>query len=131
MTSDCCRIDDRAIYKITGAAEWREAEACGIYRGSADDLRDGFIHFSTATQLDVTARKYYIGRPDLLLVAFDPATLGPMLKWEPSRGGALFPHLYAQLETRLAAWVRPLSLDSEGVPRIEAALTGATERKNA
>ncbi len=131
MTSDCCRIDDGAIYKIASAAEWREAEAGGVYLGSADDLRDGFIHFSTATQLDVTARKYYTGRADLVLIAFGPAVLGPQLRWEPSRGGALFPHLYAPLETRLAAWVRPLPLDGDGVPCIGLVLTGATERKNA
>ncbi len=131
MTSDCCRIDGGAIYKISEVAEWRAAEAEGVYLGSADDVRDGFIHFSTAAQLEVTARKYFAGRPGLLLIAFDPATLGPELKWEPSRGGALFPHLHAPLPTGLASWIRPLPLDGDGVPRITETLAGAPDGKKA
>lgn len=121
-------LDGEAVYKIADVRAWREAAADGLYRGSADDIRDGFIHLSTAAQLDVTARKYFAGKPDLLLVAFDAAALGPALAWEPSRGGALFPHLYAALPVRLALWARPLPLDDDGVPQIAAVLeTGNDE----
>ena len=85
------------IYKICTAAEWREAERAGAYRGSAVDRRDGFIHFSTAEQAAETAAKWFAGQRDLVLVAVDADALGDALKWEPSRGGALFPHLYGEL----------------------------------
>src|SRR3974390_2568104 len=102
------------IYKIMTRAEWEEAEAAGVYRGSAHDARDGFIHFSAAAQLTETARKYFSGVPDLVLLAVDLNALGNSpspqpspargegaaphaLRWEPSRGGELFPHLYADL----------------------------------
>ena len=85
------------IYKICTADEWRDAERAGAYRGSAVDRRDGFIHFSTAEQAAETAAKWFAGQHDLVLVAVDAAALGDRLKWEPSRGGALFPHLYGEL----------------------------------
>ncbi|MCC2108816.1 MAG: DUF952 domain-containing protein, partial [Hyphomicrobiales bacterium] len=78
------------------------------------DLADGFIHFSTAAQVAETAAKHFAGQTDLLLVAIDGATLGDALKWEPSRGGALFPHLYAPLDPRAAISVRPLPLGADG-----------------
>jgi uncharacterized protein (DUF952 family) len=106
------------IYKLCGAAEWAEAASAGAYTGSADDRRDGFIHFSTAVQLAETARRYFSGRPDLVLVAFDAASLGERLKWEASRGGDLFPHLYAELPTTRALWVLKIDLDAAGVPII-------------
>ena len=96
--------DPAMIYKICTASEWREAEQAGAYRGSAVDRRDGFIHFSTAEQAAETASKWFTGLPDLLLVAVDAEALGVKLKWEPSRGGALFPHLYGELP--LAAVLR-------------------------
>lgn len=99
------------IYKICSQSEWQNAAAVGVYRGSADDLRDGFIHFSLAEQLRSTAAKWFAGRSDLLLVAFDPQSLGPQLRYEASRGGALFPHLYAELPTSLALAVHPLPWD--------------------
>ncbi len=111
-----------AIYKITGKQEWSNALRSGSFRGSPDDLRDGFIHFSTRDQLAGTARKHFFGRDDLLLIALDPASLGPALKWEPSRGGALFPHLYADFATASAVWVRELKLRADGEPDIDAAL---------
>lgn len=111
-----------AIYKITGKQEWSNALRSGSFRGSPDDLRDGFIHFSTRDQLAGTARKHFFGRDDLLLIALDPASLGPALKWEPSRGGALFPHLYADFATTSAVWVRELKLRADGEPDINAAL---------
>lgn len=85
------------IYKICDAPAWREAERDGVYRGSADDSRDGFIHFSTAEQLAGTLARHYAGKQGLLLIAIDADKLGPALRWEPSRGGALFPHLYGDL----------------------------------
>lgn len=85
------------IYKICDAAAWREAEQAGVYRGSADDARDGFIHFSTAAQLPGTLFKHYVGKTDLKVVAVDAEALGPALRFESSRGGDLFPHLYGEL----------------------------------
>jgi uncharacterized protein (DUF952 family) len=82
------------IYKIGSASLWRAAEKAGVFHGSEDDRRDGFIHFSTADQVEETAAKHFAGQADLLLIAVDSAKLGDALKWEPSRGGALFPHLY-------------------------------------
>jgi uncharacterized protein (DUF952 family) len=102
------------VYKICRAAEWDEAVRAGAYRGSPVDLGDGYIHFSTAEQVAATAAKHFAGQHDLLLVAVDPAALGPALKWEPSRGGALFPHLYADLPVSAALWVKPLPLDDQG-----------------
>jgi uncharacterized protein (DUF952 family) len=98
------------IYKICSAAEWRDAEAAGAYRGSAVDHRDGFIHFSTAEQARETAARYFAGQADLVLVAVDVAALGDALRWEPSRGGALFPHLYAELPLAAVTRVAPLPL---------------------
>ena len=102
------------IFKICTAAEWREAERAGVYRGSAVDLKDGFIHFSTAEQAAETAAKWFAGQRDLVLVAVDADTLGDKLKWEPSRGGALFPHLYGALELEQVQRVDALPLDDTG-----------------
>ncbi len=88
----------RTIYKICPATAWREAEQHGVFRGSADDLRDGFIHFSTASQVEGTARKHFSGQTGLLLIAIDADGLGDPLRWEVSRGGELFPHLYGELD---------------------------------
>ncbi|MGH6678052.1 MAG: DUF952 domain-containing protein [Bradyrhizobium sp.] len=86
------------IYKICAASAWREAERQGVYRGSADDGRDGFIHFSTAAQLGETARKHFSGQTELLLIAIDTEALGAALRWERSRNDELFPHLYGELD---------------------------------
>ena len=102
------------IYKICTAAEWREAERAGVYRGSAADHKDGFIHFSTAGQAAETAAKHFAGQRDLVLVAVDADTLGGKLNWEPSRGGALFPHLYGELELKAVLRVDPLPLGDTG-----------------
>ena len=110
------------IFKICSRSEWESASAAGAYKGSADDLRDGYIHLSTAGQAAETARKYFSNHRDLLLVAFDAATLGERLRWEPSRGGALFPHCYADLPTAEALGVQPLTLNGDGAPDIAAAL---------
>ncbi|CAN5295751.1 DUF952 domain-containing protein [soil metagenome] len=86
------------IYKICPASAWREAERQGVFRGSADDRRDGFIHFSTASQVAGTVAKHFAGQTGLFLIAVDADALGEALKWEPSRGGELFPHLYGDLD---------------------------------
>lgn len=96
------------IYKICERAEWREAERSRLYRGSAADRRDGFIHFSTAPQLAGTAAKHFAGQAALMLIAVDDASLGPTLKWESSRGGELFPHLYGPLSLDAVLWARLL-----------------------
>ena len=105
------------VYKIVDETEWREAERNCAYRGSPDDLRDGFIHLSFAGQIEVTAARHFRNRTGLLLVAFSAEALGPALKQEASRGGALFPHLYAELPTTAALWEKPMLLGDDGVPR--------------
>jgi uncharacterized protein (DUF952 family) len=102
------------IYKICPAALWRQAEAEGIFRGSPVDLQDGYIHFSTAEQAKETAAKHFAGESDLVLVAVDSQLLGAILQWEPSRGGALFPHLYSPLDPKDAISVVPLPLGVDG-----------------
>ena len=106
-----------AIYKICTAAEWAKAEAKGEFAGSAVDIADGFIHFSTAAQVKETARRHFAGQPDLVLVAVDPGSLGEALKWEPSRGGDMFPHLYGALLTGAVLAVHPLPLQADGEHR--------------
>lgn len=102
------------IFKIVPEGLWREAEAAGGFAGAPVDLADGFIHFSTAAQVRETAAKHFAGARDLLLVALDPALLGEALRWETSRGGALFPHLYAPLDPAQALWAKPLPLGADG-----------------
>lgn len=98
------------IYKICAAALWQSAERAGVFGGAAVDLADGYIHFSTAEQVAETAAKHFAGQDDLVLVAIDARALGDALKWEPSRGGARFPHLYAPLPLGAVRWVKPLPL---------------------
>lgn len=100
--------DLRRIYKVCPAEAWAAAVAVGVYRGSPVDVRDGFIHFSTAEQLGETLRRHFAGQRDLVRIAFDADALGPALRWEPSRGGALFPHLYGELPVSLALEVVPI-----------------------
>jgi uncharacterized protein (DUF952 family) len=104
----------RLLFKIVAAEEWRAAEAAGTFSGSAADRADGFIHFSTAAQAAETAAKWFSGRDDLILVAADADAVGAGLRWEPSRGGALFPHLYATLPMKAVVWARPLRLGLMG-----------------
>jgi uncharacterized protein (DUF952 family) len=103
---------DPLIYKILTAAEWREAERAGVFVGSTVDRQDGFIHFSTAAQVRETAARHFAGQNDLLLVAV--CTHALTLRWEPSRGGALFPHLYGPLPLDAVRQVSPLPLDADG-----------------
>ena len=102
------------IYKICDAALWREAERGGAFSGAPVDLADGYIHFSTATQVAETAARHFAGVDCLVLVAVDGAALGPSLRYEPSRGGALFPHLYGNLPLSAVRWVKPLPLGPGG-----------------
>lgn len=108
------------IYKITPAALWREAEAAGRFAGAPVDLADGYIHFSTAAQVRETAARHFAGAPDLLLVAVEADALGPLLRYEPSRGGALFPHLYGPLPLSAVRAVVPLPLGPDGAHRFPA-----------
>jgi uncharacterized protein (DUF952 family) len=103
------------VYKICPAALWRDAERDGVFRGAAVDLQDGFIHFSSADQAAETAAKHFAGQDGLLLLHVDTAGLGERLKWEPSRGGALFPHLYGALELTAVTRVEPLPLGPDGL----------------
>ena len=104
----------RFIYKICPEKLWRAAESDGVFRGSAVDLADGFIHFSTAEQAVETAAKHFAGQNDLLLVQVDSDRLGDRLRFEPSRGGALFPHLYGDLAVAAVSKVEPLPLGTDG-----------------
>ncbi len=103
------------IYKIAPRDLWAEAEKAGVFTGAPVDEADGFIHFSTAAQVRETARKHFAGQADLLLIHVDAAALGDALKYEASRGGALFPHLYAPLPLAAAARVEPLPLGPDGL----------------
>jgi uncharacterized protein (DUF952 family) len=85
------------IYKVLRSAEWAQAQATGVFPGSPDDVRDGFIHFSTAEQLKATLGRHFAGEENLVVLEVEAAALGTALRWEPSRAGALFPHLYGDL----------------------------------
>jgi uncharacterized protein (DUF952 family) len=102
------------IYKILRDTEWAELRDTGETAGAPIDLADGFIHFSTAQQVRETADKYFADVPDLWLAAFDEAELGAALKWEPSRGAALFPHLYRRLSLSEMTWCVPLPIRDNG-----------------
>ena len=102
------------LYKIIAATHWQAAVHDGVFRGVAVDLRDGFIHFSTAAQVEETAAKHFAGQDGLLLLSIDAAQLGEALKWEPSRGGALFPHLYGELPLSAVTNVAPLPVSTDG-----------------
>ena len=102
------------ILKIFRRAEWDALRAAGTTKGAPVDLADGYIHFSTPVQVTETAARYFAAESDLVLVAVDPAKLGANLKWEPSRGGALFPHLYRALTLADVVWDKSLPLGATG-----------------
>jgi uncharacterized protein (DUF952 family) len=104
----------RRIYKICPASAWREAERQGVYRGSADDIRDGFIHFSTASQVAETARKHFAGQAGLFLIEVDADALGEALRLERSRNDELFPHLYGELDLGAVTAVLEMHARSDG-----------------
>jgi uncharacterized protein (DUF952 family) len=108
----------RSIYKICDASAWREAERQGVFRGSADDARDGFIHFSTAAQVEGTLRKHFAGRTGLFLIAVEIDALGAALRWERSRDDELFPHLYGELDLGAVTAVLELRSRADGFHEI-------------
>ena len=110
------------IYRIVTDKEWAAARTSGVFAGSAHDRRDGYIHFSTAAQAVETAEKHYAGQNDLLMLFVDEASLTSPLKWEVSRGGQLFPHLYGTLGIASVRRVQPLPIGSDGrfiFPKLE------------
>jgi beta-hydroxylase len=114
-------VTDRpdVAFKILSRADWRAALAEGRYDGSAADRADGYIHLSAADQLEATAAKHYAGQADLMLVEVDLTALGDALIWEPSRGGALFPHIYGPLPIAATRAARALSVTAGGRMIIE------------
>jgi uncharacterized protein (DUF952 family) len=110
-TGDALNMAD-LIYKIVDASLWRQAEAAGHFAGAGVDLRDGYIHFSTAAQVRETAARHFAGVDNLLLAAVSTKTL--TLRWEPSRGGDLFPHLYGVLPLSAVVWTTALALRPDG-----------------
>ena len=102
------------IYHICRRAEWAAAEADGSCPGSSQDRADGFIHFSRVEQVVASAAKHRAGQDGLVLLTVDPAALGPALKWEPARGGDLFPHLYGPLPVAAVRRVEDLPLGADG-----------------
>jgi uncharacterized protein (DUF952 family) len=106
------------IYKILSRADWTAAHEAQRFEGSPVDLQDGFIHFSTAAQAQETARRHFAGQADLVVLEVEADDLGEVLRWEPSRGGELFPHLYGPLDARHVRYVTPAPLGEDGVPTI-------------
>lgn len=102
------------IYKICPASLWDAAQQVGMFAGTPVDRQDGYIHFSTASQLAETAARHFAGRDGLVLVAVASASLGAALRWEPARNGALFPHLYGALPLVAVRWTAPLPLGADG-----------------
>lgn len=109
----------KLVYKIVGRTAWDEACAEGSFKGSSDDVRDGFIHLSSAEQVSATLAKHFKGKSDLLLIMFDVVELGDQLAWERSRGGELFPHLYGQLSTAHAVSTNAIPVGADGTPYVQ------------
>jgi len=106
------------IYKILPRRDWEAARAAGTYGGSPVDEADGYIHFSGPDQCQETARRHFAGQPDLVVLEVEADDLGEALKWEPSRGGELFPHLYGALDCRLVREVIEAPLGPDEMPRV-------------
>ena len=109
---------DGTLYKVLSRTDLAKAKAIGRLEGSSADARDGFIHLSSADQLEGTLAKHFAGQKDLVLLAVDSGSLGERLQWESSRGGALFPHLYGPLELDALLWEEPLELTDDGRHRL-------------
>lgn len=107
-------LEPMLIYKIFRAPEWAAMQTAGETRGAPVDLADGYIHFSTAAQVRDTAAKWFADEDNLYLLALESDTLAPHLKWEPARGGSLFPHLYRALSMTDILWAKPLPLGPDG-----------------
>lgn len=103
---------DRIAYKILTAPQWAQWQAAGVFTGAPVDLADGYIHLSTADQVTETTNKHFAGQGDLFVVEVDLDALGDLVRWEPSRGGALFPHVYGALPLSVAITTRPLARDA-------------------
>ncbi|KAA1259352.1 hypothetical protein LF1_18840 [Rubripirellula obstinata] len=101
-------MDPNLLYKIIPATEWKAAEAAGSFGGSGIDLEDGFIHLSSAEQVSETLQKYFANQTGLVLLGIDAEALGTTLQWEPSRGGALFPHVYGEIPVSAVKSVEPI-----------------------
>lgn len=108
------------IYKILPRAAWTAAQDAGRYEGSSVDRQDGFIHFSSAAQAQETARRHFAGQSDLVVLEVEAEDLGAALRWEASRGGDLFPHLYGPLAANLVRQVTAAPLDGDGFPSLGA-----------
>lgn len=115
------------IYKICDSAIWDQAMVAGAFKGAAIDLTDGYIHFSTAAQVKETATRHFARDENLVLLAIDEERLGEKLKYEPSRGGDLFPHLYGDLPISAVVWSSPLPLEADGTHKFPNLETGVTE----
>jgi len=108
-------MNDKVIYHMCRADEWADALTLGRYDGSSQDRADGFIHFSTKDQVWTSAAKHRRGQPGILLLHVDADALGEALKWEPSRGGQLFPHLYGPLDVDAVRDTTPLPMGDDGI----------------
>lgn len=102
------------LYRLVRAEDWQAAAASGVYRGAEHDARDGFVHLSTAAQAEDTAERHYSGVPDLLLLTLDARRLDGEIRFEPSSGGELFPHLYGTIPVEAVLEVQRIPLDPEG-----------------
>ncbi len=111
------------VYKIVSHKDWEAAQAKGVFEGAEIDLRDGYIHLSTAEQAPETLRLHFHGRDDLMILQLESEELGDALKWEEARGGQLFPHFYGPLEVAKVRKCELLPLDGEGVPAPAAPLS--------
>lgn len=114
----------RFVYKVAPRADWEAACRQGAFSGSQDDVRDGFIHLSLASQLAGTLAKHFRHKRDLVLVEFEAKMLGEKLRWEKSRGGEEFPHLYDALPTAIATSVHNLRVGQDGVPELPKGFAG-------
>lgn len=115
MTKPEPQPQPKTIYRLLAESAWQSALSAGTFRGTEHDVRDGFIHFSTAAQVAETAARHYAGQAQLLLLGVSVAALGEALRWEPSRGGALFPHLYGSLPTSAVNLILSLPLGADGL----------------
>jgi uncharacterized protein (DUF952 family) len=111
-------MQDAIAYKILLPGEWAALQRDGRFAGAPVDVADGFIHMSTSTQLDETMRKHFAGIDDLVIAAIDLTALGSMVRWEPSRGGTLFPHLYGELPLAVVAAHGKLARHEDGSVRL-------------
>jgi uncharacterized protein (DUF952 family) len=113
-------MPDRIVYKVMSAAEQKQMERDGVFRGSRADIADGYIHLSCGSQLAATVDKHFSAVEGLVLVAVDLSRLGDTVRWEPSRGGQLFPHIYGVLPVSAVVSAVPLERTADGVVRLPA-----------